>query len=98
MDFNAYLDRIKFKDPIKIDIATLKSLQHHHIHAVPFENLNIHYQREIVLNTDLLFDKIVNQKRGGFCYELNGKMGLAEIIGIGTGSSSHHRGCCRISD
>jgi N-hydroxyarylamine O-acetyltransferase len=40
--------------------------------SVPFENLDIHLNREIVLNIEYFFDKIVNRNRGGFCYELNG--------------------------
>jgi N-hydroxyarylamine O-acetyltransferase len=39
---------------------------------VPFENLDIHLRRTIVLDEGKLFEKIVRQRRGGFCYELNG--------------------------
>jgi len=40
--------------------------------TVPFENLDIHLGRQIVLDDDVFFDKIVKRRRGGFCYELNG--------------------------
>src|SRR5262249_9039065 len=40
--------------------------------SVPFENLDIHLGRPIVLDDDVFFDKIVERRRGGFCYELNG--------------------------
>ena len=39
---------------------------------VPFENLDIGLKRPILLTDEALWDKIVVQKRGGFCYELNG--------------------------
>jgi N-hydroxyarylamine O-acetyltransferase len=39
---------------------------------VPFENLDIARERPIRLTEEALWDKIVVQKRGGFCYELNG--------------------------
>jgi N-hydroxyarylamine O-acetyltransferase len=39
---------------------------------VPFENLDIHLGRPIILEDDALFEKVVEQRRGGFCYELNG--------------------------
>jgi N-hydroxyarylamine O-acetyltransferase len=39
---------------------------------VPFENLDIHRGRPIVLEDRSLFAKIVERRRGGFCYELNG--------------------------
>jgi len=37
---------------------------------VPFENLDIHLGRKIELENS--FNKVVTQRRGGFCYELNG--------------------------
>jgi len=41
---------------------------------VPFENLDIHRGVPIVLEEELLLDKIVRRRRGGFCYELNGAL------------------------
>lgn len=43
-----------------------------HLYTVPFENLDIHLARPLSLHPAALFDKIVNRRRGGFCYELNG--------------------------
>jgi N-hydroxyarylamine O-acetyltransferase len=40
--------------------------------SVPFENLDISQGREIVCDEDRFFHKITHQRRGGFCYELNG--------------------------
>lgn len=40
--------------------------------SVPFENLDIGRKRPIRLTEEGLWDKIVVQRRGGFCYELNG--------------------------
>jgi N-hydroxyarylamine O-acetyltransferase len=39
---------------------------------VPFENLDIGLGRPIALNEGALYAKIVERRRGGFCYELNG--------------------------
>ncbi len=50
----------------------LQALHEAHLLAVPFENLSIHYGQPIILQETLLFNKIVRQHRGGFCYELNG--------------------------
>jgi N-hydroxyarylamine O-acetyltransferase len=52
--------------------STLVDLHERHVAAVPFENLSIHLGEEVVLDEDLLVDKVVNRRRGGFCYELNG--------------------------
>jgi N-hydroxyarylamine O-acetyltransferase len=54
------------------DIAGLKMLQRQHLLNVPFENLDIHWKRPIVLDADVFYEKIVTNNRGGFCYELNG--------------------------
>lgn len=72
MDISKYLDRIHYQGEIKPDLSTLKKLQLAHMRSVPFENLSIHYKEPIVLEEELLYKKIVENKRGGFCYELNG--------------------------
>jgi N-hydroxyarylamine O-acetyltransferase len=72
MNTAEYLSRIGFEGEPSADLATLKPLQRLHLLAVPFENLDIHWKRPIVLDTEKFFDKIVTKRRGGFCYELNG--------------------------
>lgn len=73
MNLEKYLSRIGV-DPneVRHDIQTLRLLQRQHLLNVPFENLDIHWKRPIVLDTDRFFEKIVENNRGGFCYELNG--------------------------
>lgn len=71
MKNEAYLNCINFNQPVRTDLSTLVALQRNHLLHVPFENLDIHYQRPIRLDLDAVFDKVVMQKRGGFCYELN---------------------------
>jgi len=39
--------------------------------AVPFENFDISLNRQISLELPVILHKIVNLRRGGFCYELN---------------------------
>jgi N-hydroxyarylamine O-acetyltransferase len=72
MNLDAYFRRIGYDGPDAPTLDTLRSLHRAHMLAVPFENLDIHIGRPIVLDEDRLFDKIVNQRRGGFCYEQNG--------------------------
>jgi N-hydroxyarylamine O-acetyltransferase len=71
LDVNAYLKRIGYNDSTVPDAETLRKLHRAHLLAVPFENLDIP-SRSIVLDRDAIVHKIVQQKRGGFCYELNG--------------------------
>jgi len=72
MDISLYLARIRYSQPIKPDAQTLQGLQLVHMLNVPFENLDIGLKRPILLTEEVLWNKIIVQKRGGFCYELNG--------------------------
>jgi N-hydroxyarylamine O-acetyltransferase len=72
VDVGAYLDRIGATRPARLDAAALRELQLRHLLAVPFENLSIHLGEDIVLEEPALVAKIVDRRRGGFCYELNG--------------------------
>ena len=72
MDIDGYLKRIEYADPVIQDIKTLRGLQLAHLKTVPFENLDIGLKRPIQLNEQALWEKIVINNRGGFCYELNG--------------------------
>ena len=64
------------------DVETLRELHLRHLQTVPFENLDIHLDRRISLAVPELYVKIVERKRGGFCYELNGLFG-ALLRGLG---------------
>lgn len=72
MDVQKYLDRINHSGPVEPSAKTLRALHRAHIFSVPFENLDIHLGRPILLAEEVFFDKIVERRRGGFCYELNG--------------------------
>lgn len=72
MDVKVYLNRINYQHDISEDVDTLFQLQKAHLYTVPFENLDIHYGRTITLDLDKMYQKVVQEKRGGFCYELNG--------------------------
>lgn len=75
MDIDAYLRRIHYSGSTAPTLDTLRALHQAQLLSVPFENLDIHWKRPIQLNTNRLFSKIVVNKRGGFCYELNGLFG-----------------------
>ena len=53
----------------------MAELTRRHLASVPFENLSIHLGEPIVLDQDALLAKIVDRRRGGFCYELSGAFG-----------------------
>lgn len=70
---DAYLQRIG-----AARTSSLAELHERHLLTVPFENLCTHMDTRIVLEIPWLHDKIVVQRRGGFCYELNGL--FAELL------------------
>ena len=72
MNIESYLSRIGYKGPLTPNAETLRDLQVAHLLNVPFENLSIHSGEPIVLSDEALFTKIVEKRRGGFCYEVNG--------------------------
>lgn len=72
MDVSAYLRRIDYQGEPSLAWETLCDLQTAHLLAVPFENLDIHLGRPITLDLKRIYQKVVVDKRGGFCYELNG--------------------------
>lgn len=81
MTVDAYLERIGV-DPEEIgvpDRPARERLQRAHVTTVPFETLAItgdpYGNREgegVVLTVSHLYDKIVERRRGGYCFELNG--------------------------
>lgn len=78
----SYLERLELQAPTKPSLAFLKKLQFQHLHKIPFENLDIHLKVPIVFELNHLFQKIILQRRGGFCYELNGLFfGLLQALG-----------------
>jgi N-hydroxyarylamine O-acetyltransferase len=72
LNVTAYLERINYHGTTTPSAETLRALQLAHLQTVPFENLSIHAGEPIVLEDEALFTKIVERRRGGFCYECNG--------------------------
>jgi N-hydroxyarylamine O-acetyltransferase len=71
-----YLRRISVTPPVHADATGFRLLHRAHQLSVPFENLSIHLGEPISLDLGDLVSKIVERRRGGFCYELNGAFGL----------------------
>lgn len=75
MNIDRYLNRIGVPIRRPPSLAYLAELQRQHLLHVPFENLSVMRKEPIVLDEGLLYAKIVDRGRGGFCYELNGAFG-----------------------
>jgi N-hydroxyarylamine O-acetyltransferase len=73
-DFNParYLERIDYHGATDATPDVLNALTEAHAEAVPFENIDVLQRRPIHLEPAALYEKIVTQRRGGYCFELNG--------------------------
>ncbi len=72
MQIRDYLKRIGYRGPTRPSANILRKLHRRHLLSIPFENLDIHLHRPIILSEAAFYDKIIKRRRGGFCYELNG--------------------------
>ncbi len=72
VDVGKYLARIGFEGEPRVDVATLEALQRAHMTAVPFENLHVYHRLGVRTDTAWSLAKIVDQQRGGWCFENNG--------------------------
>jgi N-hydroxyarylamine O-acetyltransferase len=68
----AYLERIGISHEVKPDYKTLRELHYAHVHNVPYENLDILRGKYLSIDHEAVFHKIVEKRRGGYCFELNG--------------------------
>lgn len=71
MNVTEYLNRIGIDKAENPALNFLKRIQAKHLLSIPFEDLDIP-SRRIDLNLEKIYKKIILNKRGGFCYELNG--------------------------
>lgn len=86
MNVKAYFDRIGLPMPDDLTPTSelLRKLQFAHCTTVPYENLDMMRGIPTSLEVDALYEKIVVNRRGGLCFELNGAFGaLLRELGYG---------------
>jgi len=82
-DLEAYCTRIGYNGPRQPTLPVLRDLHRLHPAAIPFEGLDVLLGREISLEAQALTAKLVNVRRGGYCFEQNSLLQLAlEAIGF----------------
>ncbi|MFB6839436.1 arylamine N-acetyltransferase [Streptomyces sp. NPDC056361] len=100
LDLDAYLARIGYEvgrdgEPA-VDLRTLTALHRAHVRAIPFENLDVALGRRVPLDLKSLQGKLVERRRGGYCYEQNSLFAaVLERIGFpvaGRGARNRSRG------
>ena len=70
-DLQAYLSRVGFAGTPRPDLTTLRDLHVAHLSAIPFENVDVRLGRPILLDTGHLQEKLIQRRRGGYCFEQN---------------------------
>jgi N-hydroxyarylamine O-acetyltransferase len=68
---DAYLARIGFRGAGTPDAATLAALHTRHVDAIPFESFDPLLRRPVSLDLASLQAKLVESRRGGYCFEQN---------------------------
>src|SRR5438094_9621463 len=63
VDAASYLKRIGYRGPLIPHINLLRRLHHRHLLSVPFENLDIHLGRPVILDQRFFYKKIVEKRR-----------------------------------
>lgn len=71
LDLGAYLRRIGLMVPPRADLGGLQALHLAHATSIPFENLDIQMGLPIRLDLASLQAKLVQCRRGGYCFEHN---------------------------
>lgn len=76
-----YLTRLDAGAPRTPDVAALATLLAAHTRAIPFENLTSFTGHAVDLDPDAVLDKLIDRRRGGYCFEhaLLSRLALADL-------------------
>jgi N-hydroxyarylamine O-acetyltransferase len=84
-----YLARIGFGGTIRPDFPTLATLHAAHVDAIPFEGFDPLLGRPVKLDLASVQEKLVDSRRGGYCFEQNALLKAAleaigfKVVGLG---------------
>jgi len=84
IDRRAYFSRIGYAGRAEATLDTLRDVMAAHNRSIPFENLDPLMGVPVGdLSVEVLADKLVYRRRGGYCYEHNGLLGyVLEDLGF----------------
>lgn len=78
INLSQYFHRIDYQGSPSPTLATLNAITAAHCMHIPFENIDVLQKRPIQITPEALFNKLVLQQRGGYCFEQNGL--LLEVL------------------
>ncbi|MGL6127813.1 arylamine N-acetyltransferase family protein [Chryseobacterium artocarpi] len=66
-----YFERIHYSGDRKVNMENVKQIHQLHPKFIPFENIDSYTGTVPSLNTEDIFQKLIIDSRGGYCYEQN---------------------------
>ena len=75
-EVNRYLARIGITERPLPTLESLNIIQQAHMCSAPYENMDILNKKRLSMEPAALYEKVVLNHRGGYCFELNGAYGL----------------------
>src|SRR5688572_28326190 len=78
MNLDAYLRRVGYDGPLRPTVDVLDALAYRHATTIAFENLDPFAGRPVELSPQALERKLVEEGRGGYCFEHN--LLLAQVL------------------
>ncbi|MGB3808822.1 MAG: arylamine N-acetyltransferase [Parvibaculum sp.] len=71
LDLDTYFARIGYRGSRAPTLETLRALHFSHATTIPFENLDVLAGKTPLLDLAPVVRKLVDERRGGYCFELN---------------------------
>lgn len=71
IDLDTYFQRIGYSGDRSATLKTLQALHRYHAISIAFENLNSFLKQPVLLDLPSLQQKLVYERRGGYCFEQN---------------------------
>lgn len=72
VDLERYFERVGYRGSRVPTIEVLHALTAAHSESIPFENLDVLLGKPIRLEIGAIYHKLVEEHRGGYCFEQNG--------------------------
>lgn len=69
---NEYLRRMHWQGTKEVSLRNLTDMHRLHLFRIPYENLDLIHGVSLSLTPESLFQKIILNHRGGYCFELQG--------------------------
>jgi N-hydroxyarylamine O-acetyltransferase len=71
INLDAYFERIGYTGSREPTVPVLHAITDAHTQSIPFENLDVLLGKSIDIEINAIFRKLVQDRRGGYCFEQN---------------------------